>query len=33
MVYYDETNVASKGAGGYQLTTNGVKVQAAYATF
>ena len=33
MVYYDETNVASQANGSYQLTSNGIKVQLAYATF
>ncbi len=33
LVYYDETNVAEKVDGAYQLTANGMKVQAAYAAF
>ncbi len=32
LTYYDETNVATNMGEGYQLTPNGIKVQAAYAT-
>ncbi|QBD81755.1 hypothetical protein EPA93_39600 [Ktedonosporobacter rubrisoli] len=32
LAYYDETNVAIRSNGTYQLTENGLKVQAAYAT-
>lgn len=32
LTYYDETNVAKNTGDGYQLTPNGIKVQAAYAT-
>ena len=33
MVYYDETNVATMSGNSYQLTPNGMKVQADYSSF